>query len=54
MKTYWVAISVDNGRNWGPRVGWDKDYPTREEAEECAERARQQDGWMAAVRSQDA
>jgi len=47
--TYWISISIDNGRTWGPKVGWDDDFATREDAESCAARARKLEGWSAKV-----
>ena len=43
---YRVLISTGRG-GYGPKVGWDADWPTREAAEACAARARRQDGRMA-------
>ena len=44
-----VEISAGWPLQWGPKRGWDTVWPTRNEAEACAERARAQDGWEARV-----
>lgn len=45
---YLVVISAGHP-GYGPKVGWDTVWPTREAAEKCADRAREQDGWSAKV-----
>lgn len=48
-KKYMVVIALGASNSYGPKVGWDTEWDTREEAEACAERARKRDGWSAKV-----
>lgn len=48
-KAYRVHISTGNQRSYGPLVGWDQEFASRDEAEACADRARSHDGWAAKV-----
>lgn len=46
---FYVAIQVGGRGEFLPKVGWDENFSTREEAETCAARARKNDGWDAKV-----
>jgi len=46
---YLVVIAAGYPHDYSPKVGWDTLWLTRADAEQCAERARQNDGWSARV-----
>ena len=46
---YMVVIAAGHPARYGPKSGWDTIWPTPEDAEACAARARRQDGWEARV-----
>ncbi len=49
MAVYMVMISIDNGKSYWPKVGWDTEYTDLREAKAARNRASMQDGWMAKV-----
>lgn len=53
MKKFF-AIVISTGRSFGPAAGWDRLYTTRAAANDCAARARKNDGWSVKVRSMTA
>jgi len=42
-------VQINTGREWRTLTGWDDYHPTLADAEACAARARENDGWSARV-----
>jgi len=43
------AVLINTGTGYGPKVGWDEPFRSRVDAEQCAARAADNEGWAVKV-----